>query len=524
MEVAPLAPEEVREAVRELLGAGVSEDAELVERCVALSEGFPFFAVEYIRTLFALGVLTVNAADGRWVLVRDRLVAEALPATVQLALQAEIDHLPAVARNYVQTACIGDGSFWRRVVAEILERLGFSLEEIERAERDLVRLGVVEDLGAGELAFRSGRFHRAAYEGQLVRTRRESHRRVAQVLERLPEMASRPMAIAEQFLASEVPGRSVPHLLAAFSGAIVRYDLEGAKVARERFEDLHASAPGAVAAVDRVVWHARSAELAHMTGKLDESLSIAAQVEELRFEAASRDDGATFMRAKCIALAAGARASLLRGDFDLCRGWCERAYAATLEAGAHEEGESMLLDALASLSNVAHKQKRYDEALEFLANGRARAQQLEPWNDAVSIVMARYADTEGLVHLARKDYAAALRCFDDSHRLRVGRGNPLLMSVSKGNAAIAHHGLGRTDEAIRAFEEVLAIRRTLGDPGRIAITLLNLAELTLLVGRHEAARSQLEEVGTIIERLDLREYRKVHAELTANLAAATARV
>lgn len=518
VEVRPLTRESVREAVRELLANVVLEDVDLVDRCVALSEGFPFFAVEYLRMLFAFGVLAVNAADGRWVLVRERLTAEALPATVQLALQAEIDHLPPVAKSYVQTACIGDGSFWRRAVSEILQRLGFGSEEIDQAERDLVRLGIVQDLGSGELAFRSGRFHRAAYEGQLVRTRREAHRRVAQVLERMPEMAARPMAVAEQFLASEVPGRAVPHLLEAFAAAIVRYDLEGAKLARARFEELAVSAPEAMAAVDRVTGLARSAELAHMTGNLDESLSLASQVAGLRFEAASRDESAAFMRARCIALSAGSRASLLRGEFSVCRDWCERSYAATLEAGAHSAGESMLLDALASLANVAQKQKLYDEALEFLANGRARAAQLEPWGDAVAIVMARYADTEGLVHLARKDYALALQCFEESHQLRVGRGNPLLMSVSKGNAAIAHHGLGRTDEAIDSFEEVLALRRTLGDPGRIAITLLNLAELTLLVGRHEAARAHLEEVGAIIERLDLREYRAVHADLTASLA------
>jgi class 3 adenylate cyclase/tetratricopeptide (TPR) repeat protein len=522
VEVVPLEPEAVREAVRELLATVVLEDSDLVERCVSLSEGFPFFAVEYIRTLFALGVLAVNAADGRWVLVRERLASEVLPATVQLALQAEIDHLPPVARSYVQTACIGDGSFWRRVVVEILGRLGFGREEIEQAERDLVRLGVVQEIGPGELAFRSGRFHRAAYEGQLVRTRREAHRRVAQVLERMPEMASRPMAIAEQFLASEVPGSAVPHLLEAFGASIVRYDLEGGKLARDRFEELVQASPEAAAAVDRALWLARSAELAHMTGSLDDSIALASRVEELRFEAATREEAATFMRARCIALAAGARATLLRGDFDVCRAWCQRAYAASLEAGAHAEGEAMVLDALVSLANVAHKQKRYEEALEFIENGRARASQLEPWSDSVALVMARYEDTEGLVRLAQKEFASALRCFESSHRLRIGRGNPILMSVSKGNAAIAHHGLGRTGEAIRAFEEVLALRRTLGDPGRIAITLLNLAELTLLVGEHVAAKSYLEEVAGIIERLDLREYRKVHAELAASLAAAIA--
>ena len=521
VEVLPLGPEDVREAVRGLLATVVLEDSDLVERCVALSEGFPFFAVEYIRTLFAIGVLAVNAADGRWNVVRERLTAEVLPATVQLALQAEIDHLPPVARSYVQTACIGDGSFWRVAVAEILQRLGFAADEVEQAERDLVRLGVVHEVSPGELAFRSGRFHRAAYEGQLVRTRREAHRRVAQVLERMAEMAERPLAIAEQFLASEVPGRAARHLLEAFGGAIVRYDLEGAKHARGRFDELAGAHPQAIAAVDRAVWLARCAELAHMTGSLDESLSLAENVDGFELEAASRDEAATFLRARCLALAAGGRAALLRGDFAVCRAWCERAYAASLEAGAHAEGEAMILDALVGLANVAHKQKSYDEALEFLANGRARAAQLEPWSDGVAIVMARYEDTEGLVRLAKKEFAPALRCFEASHALRVGRGNPILMSVSKGNAAIAHHGLGRTAEAIRAFDEVLALRRTLGDPGRIAITLLNLAELTLLVGDLDAARAHLAEVGGIIEHLDLREYRTVHAELVASLAAKT---
>jgi tetratricopeptide (TPR) repeat protein len=239
----------------------------------------------------------------------------------------------------------------------------------------------------------------------------------------------------------------------------------------------------------------------------------------MHLEAATRGDANAFYLARRVALSAGGRALFLRGTFDESRAWYERAYVASLEAGAHASGESGVLDTIVDLANIDLKQKRFDAAEELVANGRARAEQLRPWSDALAVVMARYEDTEGLVRLARKEFARAQACFEESHRLRLGRGNPLLMTVSKGNLAIAHHGLGRADEAIRAFEEVLSLRRTFGDPSRIAVTLLNLTELEIGAGHLERASSYLTEVRGIVDRLDLREYREVCATLAKSLEA-----
>jgi class 3 adenylate cyclase/tetratricopeptide (TPR) repeat protein len=520
VELAPLAAEDVRGAVRALLANVDALDGEIIERCVAVSEGFPFFAVEYVRTLFALGVLSVNAADGRWTVVRERLTADVLPASVQIALQAEIDHLPTVAREYVQIASIGDGSFFRAVVEELLVVSGSTLEEARAAERELARVGVVQEVSAAELTFRSGRFHRAAYEAQLLRTRRARHRAVGAALEGLEAMDSRPLAIAEHFLASDQVVRAVPHLLRSLEASIARYDLDGAERARAAFEDLAKASPDAVAAVDVAEWRASSAQLAHMRGELDHAIALAEEVDSMHVEAATRGESNTFFKARRVALSAGGRAHFLRGSFDASRAWYERAYAASLEAGAHASGEATVLDTLVDLANVALKQKRFDDVEELVANGRARAEQLRPWGDSLAIVMARYEDTEGLVRLARKEFGRAQGCFEASHRLRLGRGNPILMTVSKGNLAIAHHGLGRKAEAIRAFEEVLALRRTFSDPSRIAITLLNLAELEIGEGELERASGYLAEVSAIIERMDLREYRAVCASLAESLEAA----
>jgi tetratricopeptide (TPR) repeat protein len=419
----------------------------------------------------------------------------------------------------VQIAAIGDGSFVRGVVEQLLAVGGASPDDVRAAQRELTRLGVVQEVSADELTFRSGRFHRAAYEGQLLRTRRERHRSVGAALEALEAMRARPLVIAEQFLASDQIGRASPYLLRAFEAALTLYDLEGAEHARAAFEVLTKASPESIAQVDRAQWSAFCAQLAHMRGDLDASIALAEAVEGMHLEAATRGEAHAFFHARRVALSAAGRALFLRGAFDESRRWYERAYAASLEAGGHESGECVVLDTIVDLANVGLKQKRLDDVEELVANGRARAEQLRPWSDALAVVMARYEDTEGLVCLARKEHARAQACFEASHRLRLGRGNPLLMTVSKGNLAIAHHGLGRTEEAIRAFEEVLALRRTFGDPARIAITLLNLTELEIGAGHLESASAYLAEVNGIVARLDLREYREVCATLGSNLEA-----
>jgi class 3 adenylate cyclase/tetratricopeptide (TPR) repeat protein len=509
-EVHPLSPEFVRCILGDLFANVEGIDAELIERCVSVSEGFPFFAIEYVRTLFALGGVSVNAADGRWTLVPSKLRADVLPASVQLAMQADIDHLPLVAREYVQLASIGDGSFRGDAVARLLEAEGFSVSAIADALRELVRRGLVHEIAGSEheLAFRSGQFHRAAYEGQLVRTRRDRHRRIAIAYEAIPGMADRPMATASQFLASDAPACAAPHLLVAFGAAIARYDLEGARAAEAQFAALAEAHSGALAGIDRAEFRSRSAQFAQMDGRIDEAVALATDFASEPVDATSGAEYARFHRARRVAFAAASRAMLVRGDFDASRAWGEQAWTSSLEEGVLPDSEAAVLDAIVSLAGVAHKQKRLDDALGLLADGRARAAQLEPWSDALALVMARFEDTEGLVFTARKSFEAALACFERSHRLRIGRGNPLVMSISKSNAAIAHHGLGRVEEAAKDFEDVLAIRRGLGDPERVALTLLNLAEVVVGLGRLDAAARHIAEVEAIIERLDLREYRR----------------
>ncbi len=521
-EVHPLPPAAVRGIVGDLFADVVGTAGELIDRCVAVSEGFPFFAIEYVRTLFALGALSVNAGDGRWTLSQGKLGENALPASVQLAMQADIDHLPPAVREYVQLASVGDGWFRGDAVAKVLEVDGLEQPAIEEAAREVVRRGLVHEIAGArlEFAFRSDQFRRAAYEGQLQRTRRERHRRIATTYESIPTMVRRPMAIAAQFLASDRPARAAPHLLAAFGAAIDRYDLEGARTAQAQFESLGTAHPDALAGIDHAEFRSRSAQLAQMDGRLDEAVSLAEALPSEPVDATTEVDHARFHRARRIAFAAAHRAMLVRGDFVASRDWGERAWAASLEEGVLPYADAGVLESIVGLAMVAQKEKRYDDALTLVADGRARAVQLEPWGDVLSLVMARFEDLEGLVLTARKSFEAALGCFERSHALRIGRGNPLIMSVSKSNAAIAHHGLGRIEAAAKDFEDVLAIRRTLGDPERVAITLLNLAEVVLGLGRIDAASAHLEEADGIIERLDLREYREALRAVQAAIAQA----
>ena len=517
--IEPLSTLCVRSIVTGLFADSIDASPMLVDRCVALSEGFPFFAVEYLRSLFALGVLVINPSDGRWKVIPEKLTADTLPESLQNSLQADLDHMPPAAREYLQFAAIGDGSFHGAAVESALMAEGQSSNGVSRAERELVRKGVIHDVsgGHGEYSFRSGRLHRGAYESQVGRTRRERHRTIGHILAGMPAMTDRPMLIAGHFLSSDEPEHARPHIAAAFRGAIERYDLPGARAASQAVALLRSLNPAALTELELLEFTSYSAQLAAMDGRLDEAAALAAQAERAPVEARTSGDSVSAHRSLRVAFCAASRAMISRGDFASARVWAEKAVAGSRKEGECGGGEAGFLDSVVTLLLALHKEKKYDQAMALLAEGREHSLRLQPWNDATKVVMARFEDTEGLVHLAKKSHAAALKCFEASHELRLGRGNPLLMSVSMSNAAIAQHGLGRTAEAARAFEDVLALRRTLGDPERIALTLLNLSELELILKRTERAREHLCEAASTIDRLDLREYREFHDELQRRL-------
>ena len=162
LELAPLTTEQATEAL--LLA---TEDAPLLPRVVrALAEraaGNPLFLDEMLRSI---------GEDGD---------VDALPASIDAAVTAQIDRLPPRHRQILRRAAVLGQSFTTRELAEILAPELPAPDE--RTLRELAEFLVAD--GPSGLRFRYGIMRDSAYEELPFRQRRELHGRAAAALERL---------------------------------------------------------------------------------------------------------------------------------------------------------------------------------------------------------------------------------------------------------------------------------------------------------------------------------------------------
>jgi len=152
--------------------------AQILER----GEGNPFYVEEILRALIREGAIECDEASCRWQAswsVEDI----GIPDTLYGVLSARIDQLPAGARHVLQLASVLGRVFSYGLLAEIAERstLDEHLVTLQREQmvRETARVPEAEYIFHHQLTLE------AAYGSLLVRVRRELHRRVAQVLERL---------------------------------------------------------------------------------------------------------------------------------------------------------------------------------------------------------------------------------------------------------------------------------------------------------------------------------------------------
>jgi class 3 adenylate cyclase len=185
-----LATDEVTAILRAV--AGGTLPAELERALVSKAAGSPFFAEELVRTLVEEGHL--ERSDGEVVLARP--IGEVpIPGTIHEVVAARLDRLGPQAKRVVQVAAVLGRQFGRANLAAILadEQI-----DVDAALNDLVRRGVLHGktaLGSDELRFGESLTQEIAYEGLLLRQRRQLHERVARHLERQPGSGSERSAL-----------------------------------------------------------------------------------------------------------------------------------------------------------------------------------------------------------------------------------------------------------------------------------------------------------------------------------------
>jgi tetratricopeptide (TPR) repeat protein len=203
---------EVR-ALIEAVAGGVVPD-ELASLLVARIDGSPFFAEEITRMLVEDAYIV---ADGGYCRLSRPLDEVRIPGRVEEVVAARLDRLGPSAKRVVQVAAVLGRQFRGSQLAAVLVDEGI---DVARELADLERRGVFHRehlLARDEYRFGESLTQEVAYEGLLLRQRRQLHERIALLLETsLPDTASeRSALLAHHFARSDNRDRAVEALLQA---------------------------------------------------------------------------------------------------------------------------------------------------------------------------------------------------------------------------------------------------------------------------------------------------------------------
>ena len=209
----PLSASEHRALVELAAGGGKLSD-DLATRLLAATEGNPLFTKELVRSLLDsggiarddLGALNLSGATG--------ISSDALPETIQQAVEARIERLPQELRDVLQVASVLGKSF----EFKDLELLSENAKGLDEAIDRLVKEGLLEEereSRGDRLAFASGIVRDVLYGALMRRRRRTLHRTYADLLEKrhqgrldrvYPELV-------HHFSEGDVPGKAVEYSL-----------------------------------------------------------------------------------------------------------------------------------------------------------------------------------------------------------------------------------------------------------------------------------------------------------------------
>ncbi len=211
-----LPDDDVRSMLHAVAGGPLPNELERL--LVAKAEGSPFCAEEITRSLIEEGYLIANGGPRKLTRPLEEI---RIPGTVQEVIAARLDRLGPQAKRVVQVAAVLGRQFHRAQLAGVLD--GETLD-LERALSELESRGIVHRkslLASDEYRFGESLTQEVAYEGLLLKQRRQLHERVASLLESEPGEASpeRSALLAHHYARSDNRAKAMTALLRAAEAA-----------------------------------------------------------------------------------------------------------------------------------------------------------------------------------------------------------------------------------------------------------------------------------------------------------------
>jgi ABC-type transport system substrate-binding protein len=340
----------------ETLIGGPELSAALTKRLYEGTEGNPFFTKELVRSLLDSGGIAKDNT-GTWTLSAETgLSTEALPATIQQAVEKRIERLPEDLQEILSIASVVGKTF---DFAD-LETLAPESDDVENAVDRLVEDGLIEEereSRGDRLTFSSAVVRDVLYAGISRRKRRSLHRKYAEHIEkrhggRLERVYPR---LVYHFSQGDVPDKTVEYGLRLAKVALDAFSAEeatrSAKTALE-FLDEEWEGPRSIEGEARLLL----AQAHRMAGEVDGALKEAEAAIKI-FEREKQPQ-----RALAALLLATETAWQARRVEETTR-WALRGMEAGRTAG---DAESLrhLLSLAATLANFRGEYEKANEYLE----------------------------------------------------------------------------------------------------------------------------------------------------------------
>ena len=404
----PFSPSEHRTLVASLVGAPKVAD-ELARRLHDATEGNPFFTKELIRSLVESGGIAKDDT-GAWSFSKEAEIStDALPATIQQAVEKRVERLPEELRDLLSIASVLGKTFDARDLATLAEGAKNLDDEIDR----LLREGTLEEereSRGDRLTFASGIVRDVLYGALSRRKRRSLHRKYAELIEQ--RYAGRLERIypelVHHFSQADVPEKTVEYGLRLAQKSLDTFSPEDAirvaKIAIEYLEDEEWAGEPSLEADARLILAQGQRMAGNVDGALREAEAAVKAFEEQRKPGPAGG-----------AILFAAETAWQARRIDDARRWVERGLEVVRSAGEPERmGKLLALAAtVANLRGEYAKAAAYQAELETLAPREKSAEEEIPRGGTLVVAMANpVAATEPGAYATTEEHEVLANVFE----------------------------------------------------------------------------------------------------------------
>jgi len=479
----PMGEEEVRQFVREMLGAADVPE-ELQRQVYDASGGNALFVKEIVGQLRRQGLVKVE--DGAAKITGD-IGQASIPATVEDLIASRIDSLSPSERVVLEVAATIGRSFDSNLLAEVT-RLG--RDELSEVLAKLKALKLVrllrddEQAGDADHTFRNELCWEVSTRGILASRSKEFHNRVGESLERLYSGNLRPWY--------EVLSRHYQ------SGGLLRRAATFAEQAGVAYEKGYFNRE-ALRCYQRAILLLRGSEADHVEGR-----SIDAHLAELylrlgRVQARNlqtNEADRSFSKALDFSQEAGENALIAESLVQMGRiatqmGNQERAgdYLKRAQEIAEElDDPELMSDADEELAQWALEQGDFDMARAALNRALKTAREREDRGRIAGIL-----GSLGSYYMRAGDYALSERHLRKAHELARATEDKILQGKLLNNLGVTYIHMERFGEALACYREACEIRKGIEYRRGVIVNLHNIGDVYFRMGDYARAYQYFEE-------------------------------